>query len=211
MSEADDTIITIHEENESIDESIGHERERALRKLSGESLGGMDGIMPFELYPSSSSTVLFAAHKTRHLFGHPSIPPISVSSNPSVSSASAGKGKIRDVFTKQSTDDDEWTDEDDELGRFGGGLGQPATRSTASSTSSTSDNIRAPHQDNQPSTPTAAHTSTVLGEGRYAGVTSGVRNDAGATSAFGRWGTGGRGNSNLKTTVIEEEEEDEED
>ncbi|KAK4051660.1 hypothetical protein OIV83_002800 [Microbotryomycetes sp. JL201] len=85
------------------------------------------------------SNAVFTAHRTHHLFGHPTQPSSSFaasprthrSSKPASSRTGAAKSYIRDVFSR--ADDGEWVDDD--LSAFGSGFGQKQQTDHLTSTS----------------------------------------------------------------------------
>lgn len=166
------------------EERASAERARALKKLSGElqKVSLDDTELPRSTSPvsSPSSSTIFTAHKVRHVFGAP---------HQGTSRSSAARPPLRDVFARN--DDGEWVDEDDELSRYAGGVGQ--------NTQATSPVDEGPR-------------GLGLFEGRYSGVGDA---SAPAQQQQQQQSSGGskrvpRGQTFKSAVAIEEEDEDEE-
>lgn len=244
-------------ESASEDRTV-EERERTLRKLSGEftttttlSTGTTPSTSRLRQSSSTSSPrpsihshhssssskhhhsntpIIFSAHKTRHVFGTPSQPSSSSSTSTSISNSnliskkssqpSNNRPALRDIFAKkqQKDVDGEWIDEIDDLGGYGGGLGQHSTirnssigSTTSTSTSSiiksnassfpTSSSSTTNNSNSPPSSTTPARSespSTSMFENRYAGVVplaSSISNSEGSGTITGSGNVGSNSGS----------------
>ncbi|KAI5474309.1 serine/threonine protein kinase, partial [Pseudohyphozyma bogoriensis] len=226
------------------EERTSEERAKALRKLSGEfepikselrHQNSSTSRLSMDSHHSSSSSkhapVIFTAHKTRHVFGAPSQPAASHTHAHSISRKSSHgtiRPPIRDVFAAKGEDRD-WVDEQDDLGGYGGGLGQPSTRASghrvSESVSSTSSSLfSVGSSDGTGTIPSSATSvsgrdsgdyesggggSSFLFEGRYAGVAA-AQGTPPPDGGSWRSTQGSRGPAFRSAIVIEEEEEEEE-
>ncbi|KAH8924627.1 Pkinase-domain-containing protein [Atractiella rhizophila] len=209
MTEENDNP-TIHEENESISDSIEEAREKAFRKLSGEFvMQATTASMDTWARSTGSRHGSFVSRSGgSHLFG----PPSSAGIGSTRSSASTIRPQLRNVFAKGMKEDGEWVDEDEDLDCYGGGLGQPSSKSSASSATSSNDGHtfaaqqQRSYMDGSLSSfdSTVSGGSSILGEGRYAGVGT-----SGKGEAQWRPGTLRNNQPSFRGPVIEEEEEEE--
>lgn len=203
----------ILEEDEENEDRAASERHRAFRKLSGDLRPSFSSRPSFDSHHSHSSDhrpAVFVAHKSRHVFGAPSQPSASSSLSRKHSHTNL-RPALRDVFAGKDVDG-EWIDEADELGGYGGGLGQAPTRSEIRRESFESVGAGA---GGYVDSPTSEKFTGGIGmfEGRYAGVQA--QGETGSsTSGPGSWRAGGGGTSRAPVfraaVVIEEEEEEEE-
>lgn len=210
---------------------LAAEREKALKKLSGEfgsqiksqetlhhSRPSRDSL---DSHSGRHSPIIFSAHKTRHVFGAPSQP--SAHSIGRKSSHSTLRPPLRDIFAPKEGDA-EWVDESDDLGGYGGGLGQASTRSghRPDSEASTSSSLFSSFSSAHSTIPSSASNvsseresfefppnsgGSYLFEGRYAGLAA-VQPPEPVATASGPW-RGTRPPAFRSAAVIEEDEEDE--
>lgn len=224
----------LEEDETAEDERALEERHRTLRKLSGDFSSGdfpsttvhasSSSVSRFSLDSHHStgrhSPVIFSSHKTRHIFGAPSQPvPSSIAHKISHSTL---RPALRDVFANKDAEG-EWFDEEDDLGGYGGGLGQAPTRSGArsesvSSTHSTSSSLfssgttASTHPSSQLESSAGHDEGVNVFEGRYASVGQDTPVVGMGSGGAGAWRAvqANRAPAFRSALMIEEEEEEEE-